>query len=191
MVTATYNLVFKTGMFANDCKMWCRRDPSDKTWPHFKTYFTVAHQKLRKSQQTSQGVGYHSANNATMEDLHQDIQQETVDTIANLATATAADQATVKTLTATNSLLSKEIISVNQKLVKLMEENKHLRSKSTGWGRGGDREGHKTKGPFYCFFCGSGVWHRSRTCWRKKPGHKDDATEDKKIGGSTAIFKSE
>ena len=71
-----------------------------------------------------------------------------------------------------------------------MEENKKLRAKSTGGGCGGNREGHKTKGPFYCFRCGSGVWHRSRTCWSKNPWHKDDATEDNKMGGSTAIFKA-
>ena len=35
VVTIAYNLVFKTGMFADDCKMWSRRDPADKTWPHF------------------------------------------------------------------------------------------------------------------------------------------------------------
>ena len=61
-----------------------------------------------------------------MEDLHQEIQQETVDTITNRATATTADQATDETLTAINSQLSQEIIAVNQKLVKLMEENKKI-----------------------------------------------------------------
>ena len=97
--------------------MWRRCDPADKTWPHLKTNSTVTYQELRESQQTSRGTGYHSANNATMEDLHQDIQQETVDAIANLATATEANRATVEILTATNSQLSKEIIAVNQKLV--------------------------------------------------------------------------
>ena len=57
VVTANYNLVFKTGMFSDDCKMWRRCDPADKTWMHFKTYFTVAHQELCKLQQTSQGAG--------------------------------------------------------------------------------------------------------------------------------------
>ena len=149
------------------------------------------HQELCESQQTYQGVGYHSANNATIEDLHQYIQQETVDAIANLAKATADDQATVETLTATNSQLSKEITVFNQKLVKLMEENKNLRAKSAAGSRGSDCEGHKKKGPFYCFHCGSVMWHRSRTCWSKNPGHKDNATEDNKIGGSAAILKSE
>ena len=75
MVTTAYNLVLKTGMFADDCKMWRCCDSSDKTWLNFKTCFTVDHQELRKSQKTSQGAGYHSANNANMEDLHQEIQQ--------------------------------------------------------------------------------------------------------------------
>ena len=83
-----------------------------------------------------------------MEDLHQEIQQETVDAIANLATATVADQATVETLMATDSCLSKEIIVVNQKLVKIMKENFKNQSKISGVGRGGEREGPKTKGPF-------------------------------------------
>ena len=73
VVTANYNLVFKLGMFASNCKIWCRRDSANKTFPYFRTYFTVANQELRKLQQTSHGVGYHSANNATMEYLHQEI----------------------------------------------------------------------------------------------------------------------
>ena len=30
MVSTAYNLVFKPGMFANDCKMWRRRNPDNK-----------------------------------------------------------------------------------------------------------------------------------------------------------------
>ena len=32
VVTATYNLVFKTVMFADNCKLWRRRVAGDKTW---------------------------------------------------------------------------------------------------------------------------------------------------------------
>ena len=34
LVTAAYNIVFKTGMFANDCLMRRRHDPANKTWAH-------------------------------------------------------------------------------------------------------------------------------------------------------------
>ena len=56
VVTSGYNLIFKSSMFAKDCKIWRCRNPANNTWPHFKTYFTVAHQKLRELQQTSQGA---------------------------------------------------------------------------------------------------------------------------------------
>ena len=107
-----------------------------------------------------------------MEKLHQEIQQETVVAIVNLATTTTADQTTVETPMATNSRLSKEIIVVDQKLVNIMGGG--LRAKSAGGGRVGERELLKTKGPFYFFYCRSGVWHHIRICWRKKPGHKYD-----------------
>ena len=150
VVTAAYNLLFKTGMFADDCKMWRRRDPADKTWPYFKTYLTVTHQEIRESQKTSQGAGYHSTNNATMENLRQDIQQETVDAISNLATATAADRAIFETPTATKSQLLKEIIAVNQNLVKLVEE-KQFASQIHRWGPRRRSQRTQDKGPLLLF----------------------------------------
>ena len=44
VVIAAYNLVFKTGMFADNFRLWRRRVAGDKTWQQFKTYFTMAHQ---------------------------------------------------------------------------------------------------------------------------------------------------
>ena len=118
VVTATYNLFFKTGMFPDNCKLWRRRVTGNKTWQHFKTYFTMAHQEFCESQQTLQGVGYHAANNAFVQTSgDSDLQQETVDAIANLFTATAADHATVTTLIETNSKLTQELITVNSYLV--------------------------------------------------------------------------
>ena len=67
----------------------------------------MAHQELCKSQQTSQGAGYHAANNVFVQTAdNSDIQQETVDAIVNLAATTAADRATVATLTKTYSKLT-------------------------------------------------------------------------------------
>ena len=131
VVTAAYNLFFKTGIFAEDCKLWRRRIAGDKTWQHFKTYFTMAHQELRESQTTLQDASYHSANNAIMHtgDDGSDLQQDTVDVISNLATATAADCTTVATLIKVNSKLAGELININAKLVKALESNKYLSSK--------------------------------------------------------------
>ena len=94
-------------MFADDCKFWRRRVAINKTWQHFKKNLIMAHQELCESHQTTQITGYHAANNVfvqTADDL--DLQQEAVDAIAELATSTVADLATVATLIKTNSKLT-------------------------------------------------------------------------------------
>ena len=48
VVTAAYNLVFKTSMFADDCKLWRRQVAGKKNWKHFKTYSTMAYKELRE-----------------------------------------------------------------------------------------------------------------------------------------------
>ena len=85
-----------------------------------------------------------------MENLRQDIQQETVDAIANLATATEANRSTVEILTATKSQLLKEIIAVNQNLVKLVEE-KQFASQIHRWGPRRRLRGTVNKGPLLLF----------------------------------------
>ena len=72
----------------------------------FKTFFATVHNEWRESQSTTTGAEFHSANILQEEDTTQLYQQETVDVIANLATATAIDRATVVTMTATNSSLT-------------------------------------------------------------------------------------
>ena len=87
VVTAAYNLVFKTGMFADDCKLWRRQVAGDKIWQHFKTYFTMVDQELCKSKQILQGAGYHAANNVFVQTAdNSNLQKERVDDIANLNT---------------------------------------------------------------------------------------------------------
>jgi hypothetical protein len=195
VVTIAYTLVFKTGMFPDDCKLWRRMDTPLKTWTEFKRVFTLAHQELRESQQTSQGSGYNSANNVQNDDEAY-IQHETAEAIANLATATASDRATVASLTATNSKLTLELIACNAKLVKALETIKsqgqpNREPGGSGRNRRQATQRQKTQGPHYCHTCGSGVWHASSSCWSKKSGHQDAATEENKMGGSTKAFKQE
>jgi hypothetical protein len=64
-VTAiAYQLVFKMGLFHDECKLRKRRIAADKNWAGFKTVFSLAHQELRESQLTSSNTGFHSANAA-------------------------------------------------------------------------------------------------------------------------------
>jgi hypothetical protein len=199
VVLIAYNLVFKTGLFEEECKLWRRRTTANRTWTEFKLVFTLAHQELRESKQTTRATGFHSANNASPTT---DLQLETAEAIANLATATASDRSTFATLTDTNSKLAAEIIALNSKLMKALMQNKTLTSQLSVCGSGGSGSGgappannggkrrQQNKGPMYCWSCGSGVWHNGTTCWHKAAGHKPDATEAAKQGGSTVTFET-
>ena len=72
---------------------------------------------MRKSQATTAGAGYHTANIVGHQATNHVYRQETVDTIANLVTATAGDRASVATLTATNSTLAAALTLSNNKLI--------------------------------------------------------------------------
>ena len=115
VVNAAFQLFFQTGLFADDCKAWKRKDAGNKTWPAFKTFFSKAHKEWRKSHATTAGTGYSSSSNAVY-------QHDTVDAIANLATATAHDRSAVALLTTTNSTLVSDCANCHGKLVLAMQE---------------------------------------------------------------------
>ena len=96
--------------------LWKQQDPADKTWTQFKTFFATTHEKLRESQATIAGAGYHAANHVDQHASNLVYQQETVDAIANLATAIDSNRASVATLTATNSTLAAALTLRNRKL---------------------------------------------------------------------------
>ena len=58
ILTQAYNLVYKTGMFFEDCKAWNKKPPAEKTWPNFKRHFLEAQDQMRL-QQTTQQTGYY------------------------------------------------------------------------------------------------------------------------------------
>ena len=44
VVGIAFQLVFQTGIFKNDCKLWRRQPEGVKTWTHFNEIFATAHQ---------------------------------------------------------------------------------------------------------------------------------------------------
>ena len=62
IITIAFQLVFKTGLFLDNCKLWKRRPVADKTYAHFKNCFTEAHLELRESQTTTQAGGFQGNN---------------------------------------------------------------------------------------------------------------------------------
>jgi hypothetical protein len=120
VVANAYSLVFNTGMFPDACREWRRRPAADQTWDHFKTAFAEAHANLCLSQQTTQGAGFHSANNAM-----DSFVTETADAFANLATATASDRQFMADLAETNKALTKQLANKDAIIAPLRQGQKH------------------------------------------------------------------
>jgi hypothetical protein len=187
IIAIAYNCLFQTGLYAEACRDWRRRADADKTWPQLKTDFALAHQELRESQVTSQGAGYHGAN------LAYEMQQETNEALANLATATASDRSAVSQLSSTNSQLSTQLAAMTEKLntalaeIALLKIALHTRSTNGATNGAPPTQRPATRRPptirkwfntNYCWTHGYHVAdeHTSTSCQFPKPGHQLDAT---------------
>jgi predicted RNase H-like nuclease (RuvC/YqgF family) len=110
--------------------------------------------------------------------------QESVDAIAQLATATASDRGTVATLNRTNAKLATQLEAAHAHIAQLKNEIAALKNKiKPAWQ--GQRPIKMTNNDSYCCSHGYQVAksHTSATCNTKKNGHKDAATKNNPIGG--------
>ena len=101
VVDNAYQLVFNMGIFAADFWEWSKKAADDKTLPHLKVFFAATLREWRLLLRNEIGALYGNAHNATTHPDERYLQQDTVDAIANLATATASDRAAIAHLTAT------------------------------------------------------------------------------------------
>jgi ABC-type transporter Mla subunit MlaD len=91
-----------------------------KTWAQFKLDFSTAHREFRLANQTAQQSGFHSAN-MMIEQGHEETMQDTVDAIAQLATATASNRGTVSTLTTTNAKLATQLEAAQAQIAQIKD----------------------------------------------------------------------
>jgi predicted RNase H-like nuclease (RuvC/YqgF family) len=101
-----------------------------------------------------------------------DSMQETVDAIAQLATATASDRGTVATLTTTNAKLANQLEAAHAIIAQLKNEIATLKNKiKSAWQ--GQRPIKTTNNDSYCWSHGYQVAksHTSATCNMKKSVH--------------------
>ena len=195
VVSTAFRIVQKTGMYADDCKVWKRQTALYKTWAQFKVDFTIAHNELREDQRTTRDAGF-QANSA--------IQQETANAIANLANATLADRETMTAMQTNIGTLTLQLAEANAKLVEALIVSTTLKEQLAS--RGGN--GGQTRGNFsgrgnggrgggaaqpvfdkYCWTHGPTTGHTGAECTRKADGHKDEATATNMMGGRTTKWK--
>ena len=81
IANTAYNLVYDTGVFIDECKVWRKKEQANQTWEEFQCLFTEAHQDLQESRTTSRSSGHE--NFATQESTA----LEALTQLANAATA--------------------------------------------------------------------------------------------------------
>jgi flagellar biosynthesis/type III secretory pathway protein FliH len=147
-----YTLVFNTVLFTNAYRACQSRAIAEKTSAQFKIDFATAHREFRLTNQTAQQSGFHSAN-MMIEQGRDDSMQETVDAIAQLATATASDRGTVATLTTTNAKLANQLEATHALIAQLKNEIATLKNKiKPAWQ--GQRPTKTTNKDSYCWWHG-------------------------------------
>jgi hypothetical protein len=110
--------------------------------------------------------------------------QDTVNTIAQLATATASDHGAVATLTMTNVKLATQLEAAHAQIAQLENNIATLKNKiKPAWQ--GQRPVKTTNNYIYCWSHGYQVAksHTSATCNMKKSGHQDAANKSNAMGG--------
>ena len=119
----------------------------------------------------------------------QSYESETIKAIANLATATASDCATTARLTKTNTRLTDELKSTQQKLIKALEKIAQLSANRSPFAPCTAKAGKENQTyPPDCYYCCTHGYlskHTSGRCPAPTTGHQKYATARKLAGGST------
>jgi uncharacterized protein YlxW (UPF0749 family) len=119
-----------------------------------------------------------------IEQGREETMQDTVDAIAQLATATASDRGTVYTLTTTNAKLATQLEVAQAQIAQLKDEITALKNNiKPAWQS--QRPIKTTNNDSNCWWHGYQVakLHKSATCNMKKSGHKDAATKNNPMSG--------
>jgi hypothetical protein len=126
-------------------------------------------------------AGYHPENAAVSLNKYQ-MAEATIEALANLATATAADRGVVAALTQANARLSKQLEDNSNELRELKALLKKERNEKRG------QSSFNPSPRNYCWTHGYkvGSTHTSLTCKLPEPGHKKESTQADNMGGSQA-----
>jgi hypothetical protein len=159
LVGAAFTNMFYCGLYDGECKAWEVRPADELTWPNFKTHFLEAQATLhrRRSRSTSKIAALVGQLVAYNENYITTSRQECTSFVANN---------------------QKKILQELQNMKTELAAIKFAPAKP-------QRVFEKHDG--YCWTHGFKVskLHNSSTCKNTRPGHKQEATKDNMLGGST------
>ena len=113
LLRIAYTLVFKTGLYFEDCITWNTRPTNQHTWDNFKIHFQTAQRLLRDQMRTTKQAGFHSN---FAQHTHPPITQppaEYQEALINLALSAAADRELLTKLTTSVTAINQHINKLN------------------------------------------------------------------------------
>ena len=113
LLRIAYTLVFKTGLYFEDCKAWNARPTAVRTWDNFKTHFQTAQRLLRNQMRTTKQAGFHSN---LAQHQHQPTTKppaEYQEALINLASSASADRELLSKLATSVATFNQHINKLN------------------------------------------------------------------------------
>ena len=113
LLRIAYTLVFKTGLYFEDCKVWNARPATARTWDNFKTHFQNAQCLLRDQMRTTKQAGFHShlAHHQPLPATQPLAEYQ--EALINLASSAAADRELLTTLATSVAAINQHINQLN------------------------------------------------------------------------------
>ena len=216
LLRIAYTLVFKTGLYFEDCKAWNACPTAAHTWDNFKTHFQTAQCLLHDQMRTTKQAGFHS-NLAQQQPQHAtQPPAEYQEALINQASSAAVDRKLLTKLATSVAAINQHISQLNHKspqlpphvqtdtdsmttstalpsvttsITDLQQQLIELKKENASLRNSRPQQPRaRQDNGNYCWTHGYRVGnkHTSETCQNKAPSHQDHATHDNTMGGSLA-----
>ena len=113
LLCIAYTLVFKTGLYFEDCKAWNAKPNNEQTWTNFKAHFHHTQRLLRDQLCTTKQAGF-TSNIAIHPQNETQPPPEYREALVNLATSAATDRELLTTLATTVANINDHIQKLNK-----------------------------------------------------------------------------
>ena len=115
---------------------------------------------------------------------------ETAQALNNLANAAVADREAMAHMTATINSLTQQLAETNAKLSQALSLTTSLQEEVTLLRKKNPKAPPIITFDKYCWTHGPKCGHNSKECNRRAEGHKQEATDDNRMGGRETKWKS-
>jgi hypothetical protein len=161
-------IVAKTGLYADDLKLWRKRPAGEQTWKEFQEFMLAAQTEFRQQQATNKQIGY-------------GLQAAKMEVAAELMSAAAANS--------NNNMVNMQefMIMFNNKfenLEKAMNAKLELICQPVGENQRNQNARHASSITILTAGRMGSASARPTTCTRRAMGHQEDATRSNNMGGS-------